>query len=169
MHACLPNLPPTNRNPDKKYPHEQLPSPRSYNIVLLFVSSSSLWHFIPTSTIYIINYCNSTTILLLLITTIILLLKPLLQSYYHNQKNHSIYIMSMYVVKRNGRRESVHFDKITSRVSKLCYGLNSQVRIYIYVLCVVCMLCVLMDLVRIMCNVSSNPHYNFNSTSILSF
>lgn len=36
--------------------------------------------------------------------------------------------MSFYVVKRNGRRESVHFDKITSRVSKLCYGLNSKVR-----------------------------------------
>jgi len=36
--------------------------------------------------------------------------------------------MSFYVLKRNGRRESVHFDKITSRVSKLCYGLNSKVR-----------------------------------------
>lgn len=36
--------------------------------------------------------------------------------------------MTFYVVKRNGRRESVHFDKITSRVSKLCYGLNSKVR-----------------------------------------
>ena len=47
--------------------------------------------------------------------------------------------MSMYVVKRNGRRESVHFDKITSRVSKLCYGLNSQVRMYMCVLC--CVLC----------------------------
>ena len=42
--------------------------------------------------------------------------------------------MSMYVVKRNGRRESVHFDKITSRVSKLCYGLNSQVRTCTWVL-----------------------------------
>jgi len=30
----------------------------------------------------------------------------------------------MYVIKRNGRRESVHFDKITSRVKKLCYGLS---------------------------------------------
>jgi transcriptional regulator NrdR family protein len=38
----------------------------------------------------------------------------------------SIIIMSMYVLKRDGRRESVHFDKITSRVSKLCYGLNSK-------------------------------------------
>lgn len=36
-------------------------------------------------------------------------------------------IMSMYVVKRGGRRESVHFDKITSRVSKLCYGLDPKV------------------------------------------
>ena len=34
--------------------------------------------------------------------------------------------MSFYVLKRDGRRESVHFDKITSRVSKLCYGLNSK-------------------------------------------
>lgn len=34
----------------------------------------------------------------------------------------------MYVVKRSGKRESVHFDKITSRVSKLCYGLDSKVR-----------------------------------------
>jgi hypothetical protein len=34
----------------------------------------------------------------------------------------------MFVVKRSGKRESVHFDKITSRVSKLCYGLDSKVR-----------------------------------------
>jgi len=32
----------------------------------------------------------------------------------------------MYVLKRSGRRESVHFDKITSRISKLCYGLNPK-------------------------------------------
>jgi len=32
----------------------------------------------------------------------------------------------MYVVKRNGKSESVHFDKITSRVSKLCYGLDPK-------------------------------------------
>lgn len=30
----------------------------------------------------------------------------------------------MLVVKRDGRRESVKFDKITSRIEKLCYGLN---------------------------------------------
>jgi len=32
----------------------------------------------------------------------------------------------MYVMKRSGKRESVHFDKITSRVSKLCYGLDAK-------------------------------------------
>ena len=32
----------------------------------------------------------------------------------------------MYVIKRNGRREKVHFDKITSRIRKLCYGLNDD-------------------------------------------
>ncbi|XP_057377404.1 ribonucleoside-diphosphate reductase large subunit-like [Daphnia carinata] len=30
----------------------------------------------------------------------------------------------MFVVKRGGRQEDVHFDKITSRIQKLCYGLN---------------------------------------------
>ncbi|HVW98558.1 MAG TPA: ribonucleoside-diphosphate reductase subunit alpha [Mucilaginibacter sp.] len=30
----------------------------------------------------------------------------------------------MYVIKRDGRRESVKFDKITARIEKLCYGLN---------------------------------------------
>ncbi|KAL7017563.1 hypothetical protein ACKWTF_010434 [Chironomus riparius] len=30
----------------------------------------------------------------------------------------------MFVIKRDGRREEVHFDKITSRIQKLCYGLN---------------------------------------------
>ena len=34
--------------------------------------------------------------------------------------------MSSYVVKRNGKHESVHFDKITSRVSKLCFGLDPK-------------------------------------------
>ncbi|KAL0910724.1 hypothetical protein M5K25_018807 [Dendrobium thyrsiflorum] len=32
----------------------------------------------------------------------------------------------MYVVKRDGRRETVHFDKITARLKKLSYGLNSD-------------------------------------------
>lgn len=30
----------------------------------------------------------------------------------------------MYVIKRDGRKESVKFDKITARIKKLCYGLN---------------------------------------------
>ncbi|WP_435412908.1 ribonucleoside-diphosphate reductase subunit alpha [Psychroserpens mesophilus] len=33
----------------------------------------------------------------------------------------------MYVVKRNGRKEPIMFDKITARVRKLCYGLNELV------------------------------------------
>jgi ribonucleoside-diphosphate reductase alpha chain len=32
----------------------------------------------------------------------------------------------MLVIKRDGRRESVKFDKITARIEKLCYGLNSD-------------------------------------------
>ncbi|MGB3464680.1 MAG: ribonucleoside-diphosphate reductase subunit alpha [Cyclobacteriaceae bacterium] len=32
----------------------------------------------------------------------------------------------MYVIKRDGRRESVKFDKITARIEKLCNGLNSD-------------------------------------------
>jgi ribonucleoside-diphosphate reductase alpha subunit len=32
----------------------------------------------------------------------------------------------MQVVKRDGRREDVSFDKITARVKKLCYGLNTD-------------------------------------------
>ncbi len=33
----------------------------------------------------------------------------------------------MYVIKRDGRREDVKFDKITARVQKLCYGLSEHV------------------------------------------
>ena len=33
--------------------------------------------------------------------------------------------MPMYVIKRDGRRESVKFDKITARIEKLSYGLDS--------------------------------------------
>ncbi len=33
----------------------------------------------------------------------------------------------MFVVKRDGRREPVMFDKITARVRKMCYGLNTLV------------------------------------------
>ena len=32
----------------------------------------------------------------------------------------------MLVVKRDGRRESVKFDKITARIEKLCYGINGN-------------------------------------------
>ncbi|CAO2040312.1 unnamed protein product [Urochloa humidicola] len=32
----------------------------------------------------------------------------------------------MYVVKRDGRQESVHFDKITARLKKLSYGLSAE-------------------------------------------
>ncbi|MEZ5006722.1 MAG: ribonucleoside-diphosphate reductase subunit alpha [Chitinophagales bacterium] len=32
----------------------------------------------------------------------------------------------MYVVKRSGRKEPVHFDKITARISKLSFGLNAK-------------------------------------------
>jgi hypothetical protein len=32
----------------------------------------------------------------------------------------------MFVVKRNGKSESVKFDKITARIEKLCYGLDRR-------------------------------------------
>lgn len=32
----------------------------------------------------------------------------------------------MHVIKRNGRQESVKFDKITARIGKLCYGLDRR-------------------------------------------
>lgn len=32
----------------------------------------------------------------------------------------------MYVIKRDGEKELVHFDKITARIQRLCYGLNSD-------------------------------------------
>jgi len=34
----------------------------------------------------------------------------------------------MYVIKRNGSKEPVMFDKITARIRKLCYGLNELVQ-----------------------------------------
>ena len=34
--------------------------------------------------------------------------------------------MGMYVVKRDGRQESVSFDKITARIKKLAYGLSEH-------------------------------------------
>jgi ribonucleotide reductase alpha subunit len=33
----------------------------------------------------------------------------------------------MFVIKRDGRQEKVHFDKITSRITRLCWGLNENV------------------------------------------
>ena len=33
----------------------------------------------------------------------------------------------MHVVKRDGRHEPVHFDKIASRIKKLAWGLSSDV------------------------------------------
>ena len=33
----------------------------------------------------------------------------------------------MFVIKRDGRKELVHFDKITNRIQKLCYGLSDLV------------------------------------------
>ena len=33
----------------------------------------------------------------------------------------------MYVVKRDGRKEPIMFDKITARVRQMCYGLNDLV------------------------------------------
>jgi ribonucleoside-diphosphate reductase alpha chain len=30
----------------------------------------------------------------------------------------------MYVIKRDSRKESIKFDKITARIQKLCYGLE---------------------------------------------
>ena len=30
----------------------------------------------------------------------------------------------MVVMKRDGREEGIHFDKITSRIEKLCFGLD---------------------------------------------
>jgi ribonucleoside-diphosphate reductase alpha chain len=35
----------------------------------------------------------------------------------------------MYVIKRNGKKESVKFDKVTARIEKLSYGLNPMVNV----------------------------------------
>lgn len=32
----------------------------------------------------------------------------------------------MYVIKRDGRKESIKFDKVTARIQKLCYGLSPE-------------------------------------------
>jgi ribonucleoside-diphosphate reductase alpha chain len=41
--------------------------------------------------------------------------------------NNNKYSKLMYVVKRDGHKEPVMFDKITERIKKLCYGLNELV------------------------------------------
>ena len=69
--------------------------------------------------------------------------QSLINSRIHNLYTHSSYttttknnnyckskIMSMHVIKRDGRTESVHFDKITSRITKLAFGLDSKVRYF---------------------------------------
>lgn len=33
----------------------------------------------------------------------------------------------MFVIKRNGKKEPVKFDKVTARIQKLCYGLSPMV------------------------------------------
>src|SRR6188508_1536814 len=33
----------------------------------------------------------------------------------------------MFVIKRDGKKDTVKFDKITSRIQRLCYGLSSHV------------------------------------------
>ena len=33
----------------------------------------------------------------------------------------------MFVVKRDGRKEAIKFDKITARIQKLCYGFSELV------------------------------------------
>ena len=40
-----------------------------------------------------------------------------------NQTNRS----TMYIIKRDGRQQRCQFDKIQSRISKLCYGLDQKV------------------------------------------
>ncbi|MEK7175415.1 MAG: ATP cone domain-containing protein, partial [Patescibacteria group bacterium] len=37
----------------------------------------------------------------------------------------------MYVIKRDGRQESIKFDKVTARIKKLCYGLDSNFVSYV--------------------------------------
>ena len=68
----------------------------------------------------------------LLFRNCVILLQP-----YYRQWNPLVYkdeikLTTMFVQKRNGRRESVHFDKITSRISKLCGGLDSKVCYHLF-------------------------------------
>ena len=42
----------------------------------------------------------------------------------------------MYVVKRDCKQQTVQFDKIQIRISKLCYGLDQKVRMILVVILV---------------------------------
>ena len=37
-----------------------------------------------------------------------------------------VFKSKMFVIKRNGQKQEVHFDKITARIGKLAYGLNAD-------------------------------------------
>src|SRR6218665_3291574 len=43
-----------------------------------------------------------------------------------SHKNMNLFKKNMLVIKRDGRKESVKFDKITARIEKLCYGLDGK-------------------------------------------
>jgi hypothetical protein len=45
---------------------------------------------------------------------------------FFEQPSHDSSSPMQFVVKRDGRKEPVHFDKITARITKLSYGLNSD-------------------------------------------
>ena len=38
-------------------------------------------------------------------------------------------VLEMYVVKRSGKKEPVHFDKITARIAKLCTAVSVRTRV----------------------------------------
>ena len=47
-------------------------------------------------------------------------------SFHSNYYTSSIAVMANFVTKSDGRKERVQFDKITARVSRLCYGLDPE-------------------------------------------
>lgn len=54
---------------------------------------------------------------------------------------------TMHVQKRDGRKEAVHFDKITARITKLAYGLSAEfcdpVRVFFFFFFLKCSLSML--------------------------
>lgn len=56
----------------------------------------------------------------------LLLLQLILCVHFLQQPSHGSPSLLQFVVKRDGRKEPVHFDKITARITKLSYGLNSD-------------------------------------------